>query len=199
LGCGNLPGLKAVSLVSGMGLPHLIMNWRRYSQQAWRILLSAKLANFRSKTFLDVEKLHHDRVFDQWPTYYQAVRESLSEDDQRILQRPAVEALFRLNRREGYSQGPGSLLQEVQALYSDPHIDLAHLDPCTVLINHGSADRVVPVGVAQDLHESIPSSRLTTLMGRGHYFIYDEAEMERIFHDLLAAHEACCCPPDVAA
>jgi pimeloyl-ACP methyl ester carboxylesterase len=191
LACGHLPGLKAVSLVSGMGLPHLIMNWRRYSQQAWRILLSAKLANLRSKTFLDIEKLHHDRVFDGWEPYYQGVRESLSEYDQEILARPEVEQLFRQNRREGYSQGPGSLLQEVQALYSDPHIDLAHLDACSVLITHGTADRVVPIGVAMDLHEQIPSSRLRELVGRGHYFMYEPVEMEQVFRELVEAHEAC--------
>jgi hypothetical protein len=33
------------------------------------------------------------------------------------------------------------LLQEVQALYSDPRIDLAHLAACTVLITHGIEDK----------------------------------------------------------
>ncbi len=48
LACGQLPGLRAISLVSSLGLPHLIANWRRFSQETWHILLSAKLANFRA-------------------------------------------------------------------------------------------------------------------------------------------------------
>ena len=53
--------------------------------------------------------------------------------------------MFRENRRESYAQGPGCLLQEVQALYSDPRIDLKHLAACTVLIVHGTEDKIVPV------------------------------------------------------
>jgi hypothetical protein len=105
----------------------LISGWRRYSGEAWRILLSAKLATFRAATFLLIEKKQRDRVFDDWTSYVADVKKGLSADDQRILSRPEVEELFRENRREGYSQCPGCLLQEVQALYSDPELDLAHL------------------------------------------------------------------------
>jgi pimeloyl-ACP methyl ester carboxylesterase len=64
LACGQIPGLRAISLVAGLGLPHLIANWRHFSQETWRILLSAKLANFRSATFLRIEKKHRDRLRD---------------------------------------------------------------------------------------------------------------------------------------
>jgi pimeloyl-ACP methyl ester carboxylesterase/1-acyl-sn-glycerol-3-phosphate acyltransferase len=191
LACGQLPGLRAMSLVSGLGLPHLITNWRRYSREVWLILLSAKLANFRSRTFLRIEKKQRDRVFDQWESYFEEVRRDLPPDDQRIFSQPEVEELFRENRREGYAQGPGCLLQEVQAFYSDPQIDLAHLAACTVLIVHGAEDRIVPASVARDLHGRIPASHLTELPGRGHYFIYEEIETENVLAALLKAHRNC--------
>jgi pimeloyl-ACP methyl ester carboxylesterase len=82
------------------------------------------------------------------------------------------------------------LLQEVQALYSDPEIDLAHLGACAVLMYHGVEDKVVPIAVARDLHERIPSSQLTELPGRGHYFLYDPPEMEKVLSELLMTHRA---------
>jgi pimeloyl-ACP methyl ester carboxylesterase/1-acyl-sn-glycerol-3-phosphate acyltransferase len=191
LACGQLPGLRAISLVSGLGLPHLIANWRRFSRQVWHILLSAKLANFHAGTFLRIEKKHREQIFDHWESYFEEVRLGLSKDDQRILSQPKVEELFRENRREGYAEGPGCLLREVQAFYSDPQIDLAHLAACNVLIVHGTEDRIVPVAVARDLHERIPASHLTELPGRGHYFLYDEKEMESVLVDLLTAHRNC--------
>jgi pimeloyl-ACP methyl ester carboxylesterase/1-acyl-sn-glycerol-3-phosphate acyltransferase len=189
LACGQLPGLRAMALVSGLGLPHLIVNWRRFSREVWQILLSAKLANFRSATFLRIERQHRDRISDHWDSYYAAVRQDLSTDDQRILSLPAVEELFRENRREGYAQSPGSLLREVQAFYSDPRINLAHLAACAVLIFHGAEDTIVPVAVARDLHRRIPASTLTELPERGHYFVYEE--MENVLTKLLEAHVAC--------
>jgi pimeloyl-ACP methyl ester carboxylesterase/1-acyl-sn-glycerol-3-phosphate acyltransferase len=195
LACGRLPGLQAMSLASGMGLPHLISGWRRYSSQAWHILLSAKLANFRSSTFIRIEKKQLDKILHSWPAYFEGLRRDLSEDDQRLLSKPEAEELFRENRREGYAQGPGCLLQEVQALYSDPELDLAHLAACTVVMVHGTEDKVVPVEVARDLHRRIPSSRLIELGGRGHYFIYDQGEMENVLEELLAAHRFCLLPP----
>jgi pimeloyl-ACP methyl ester carboxylesterase/1-acyl-sn-glycerol-3-phosphate acyltransferase len=191
LACGQLPGLRAVSLVSGLGLPHLIANWRRFSREVWHILLSAKLANFRSATFLRIEKKQRERIFDHWESYFEDVRRSLSPDDRRILSQPQVEELFREDRREGYAQGSGCLLREVQAIYSHPRIDLSRLSACTVLIVHGDEDKVVPVAVARDLHERIPASHLTELPGRGHYFLYDGNEMERVLNDLLTAHRNC--------
>jgi len=191
LACGRLPGLNAIALASGLGLPHLIMDWRRYSSEVWRILLSAKLANFRSGTFLRIEKKQRDLVYSDWGAYYEDLRSDLSEDDQRILARPEVEELFRENRREGYAQGMGCLLHEVQAFYSDPRIDLAHLEACTVLIVHGAKDTIVPVSVAWDLHQRIPSSQFSEVPGRGHYFIYEPGQMEELLADLLDAHRTC--------
>ncbi len=191
LACGQLPGLRAIALVSSLGLPHLIANWRRFSQETWRILLSAKLANFHSATFLRIEKKHRDRLFNHWESYFEDVKRSLSADDQRLLSQPEVEESFRQNRRESYAQGPGYLLQEVQALYSDPRINLAHLAACTVLITHGIDDRVVPVEVARDLHARIPGSGFQELPRRGHYFVYEPDEMENLLAALLKAHRNC--------
>jgi pimeloyl-ACP methyl ester carboxylesterase/1-acyl-sn-glycerol-3-phosphate acyltransferase len=191
LACGQLRGLRAISLVSGLGLPHLIVNWRRFSREVWHMLLSAKLANFRSALFLRIEKKHRDLVFDHWESYFEEVRRVLSPGDQRILSQPQVEELIREDRREGYAQGPGCLLREVQAFYSDPLIDLSRLAACTVLIVHGAEDKIVPVAVARDLQERIPASRLIELPGRGHYFLYDTNEMERVLTDLLTAHRNC--------
>lgn len=197
LACGQLPGLRAMSLVSGLGLPHLIANWRRFSRPVWQILLSAKLANFRSAAFLRIEKKQRDRIFDDWDKYFAETLHDLSADDQRILSQPEVEDLFRENRREGYAQSPGCLLQEVQAFYSDPRIDLAHLAACTVLIFHGGEDRIVPVAVARDLHAGIPASRLTEWPGRGHYFLSEETGMASVLRELLEAHRNCSeAPPD---
>jgi hypothetical protein len=125
LACGRLPGLRTISLVASLVLPHMIANWRRYSQDTWHILLSAKLANFRAATFLRIEKKHRDRLFNHWESCIEEVKHGLSTEDQRLLSRPDVEESFRQNRRESYRQGAGYLLQEVQALYSDPRIDLA--------------------------------------------------------------------------
>jgi pimeloyl-ACP methyl ester carboxylesterase/1-acyl-sn-glycerol-3-phosphate acyltransferase len=194
LACGRLPGLQAISLVSGMGLPHLISGWRRYSQEAWYILLSAKLATFRSAVFLRIEKKNRDLIYSDWEKYFSDVKKALSPDDQRILSKPKVDELFRENRREGQAQGAGCLLKDVQALYSDPLIDLRHLSACTVLIVHGTDDRVVPVEVARDLHRRLPSSGIHELHGRGHYFIYDDGQMERVLTDLLEAHRVCALP-----
>jgi len=191
LACGQLPGLRAVSLVSSLGLPHLIANWRRFSQETWRILLSAKLANFRAATFLRIEKKHRDRLFNHWESYFGDVKRGLSADDQRILSQPEIEESFRQNRRESYAQGPGYLLQEVQALYSDPRIDLTHLAACTVLIIHGIDDKVVPVDVARDLHGRIPGSGFQELPRRGHYFVYEPDEMQNLLTALLKAHRNC--------
>ncbi len=191
LACGALPGLRAMALVSGLGLPHLIASWRQMSKEAWRVLLSAKLATFRAATFLRIEKKQRDWMLSDWESYYADVRQSLSADDQRLLTRPAVEELFRENRQESYTQGEGCLLQEAQALYSDPRIDLAHLAACSVQIVHGVEDTVVPVAVARDLRGRIPGSQLRELPGRGHYFLYETAEMERVLADLLAAHSDC--------
>ena len=194
LACGQLPRLQAVSLVSGMGLPHLISGWRRYSEEAWHILLSAKLAMFRAATFLLIEKKQRDRIFGDWSNYFAETKKGLSADDQRLLSIPEVEELIREARREGYSQGPGCLLQEVQALYSDPEIDLTHLGPCAVLMVHGIDDKVVPVVVARDLHHRIPGSHLTELPGRGHYLLWEQGEMESVLVELLAAHRDCLLP-----
>jgi pimeloyl-ACP methyl ester carboxylesterase len=191
LACGQLPGLRAIALVSSLGLPHLIANWRRFSQETWRVLLSAKLANFRPATFLRIEKKHRDRLFDHWDSYFEDVKRGLSADDQRILSQPDVEESFRQNRRESYAQGPGYLLQEVQALYSDPRIDLTHLAACTVLITHGIDDTVVPVAVARNLHARIPGSGFQELPRRGHYFVYERDEMENLLAALLKAHRNC--------
>jgi pimeloyl-ACP methyl ester carboxylesterase/1-acyl-sn-glycerol-3-phosphate acyltransferase len=191
LACGQLPGLKAIALVSSLGLPHLIANWRRFSQETWRILLSAKLANFRPATFVRIEKKHRDRLFNHWESYFEGVKRGLSVDDQRILSQPEVEESFRQNRRESYAQGPGYLLQEVQALYSDPRVDLTHLAACTVLITHGIDDKVVPVEVARDLHARIPGSGFQELPRRGHYFVYEPDEMENLLAALLKAHRSC--------
>jgi pimeloyl-ACP methyl ester carboxylesterase/1-acyl-sn-glycerol-3-phosphate acyltransferase len=191
IACGQLPGLRAVCLASGLGLPHQIMNWRRYSEEAWKVLLSAKLANFRSATFLRIEHQQRDQVLNHWDAYFERIRHGLSGDDQRLLSDPSVEELFRENRREGFAQGSGSLLQEAQALYSDPQIDLANLAACTALIFHGAEDCVVPVEVARDLHRRISSSRLTVLPGRGHYFLYDPVEAEKVLSELLTAHNDC--------
>jgi pimeloyl-ACP methyl ester carboxylesterase len=194
LACGQLPGLQAMSLVSGMGLPWLISGWRRYSKEAWHILLSAKLANLRSSTFLRIEKKQCDQVINHWGPYFEEVKRGLSPDDRLLLSNPDVEELFRENRREGYAQCPGCLLQDVQALYSDPEVDLARLAACSVLIVHGIEDTVVPIAVARDLRERIPSSGLIELPGRGHYFLYDRVEMEGVFASLLAAHRICALP-----
>jgi pimeloyl-ACP methyl ester carboxylesterase len=191
LACGQLPGLRAIALVSSLGLPHMIANWRRFSQETWRILLSAKLANVRSATFLRIEKKHRDRLFNHWERYFEDVKRGLSADDQRILSQPEVEESFRQNRRESYAQGPGYLLQEVQALYSNPRIDLAHLAACTVLITHGIDDKVVPVEVARDLHARIPGSGFQELPRRGHYFVYEPDELENLLGALLKAHQNC--------
>lgn len=191
LACGQLPGVRAISLAGSLGLPHLIANWRRFSQETWHILLSAKLANFHSATFLRIEKKHRDRLFNHWESYFEDVKHGLSADDQRLLSQPEVEESFRQNRRESYSQGPGYLLQEVQALYSDPRIDLAHLAACTVLITHGLEDMVVPVAVARDLHARIPGSGYQALPRRGHYFVYEPEEMENLLKALLKAHQRC--------
>jgi pimeloyl-ACP methyl ester carboxylesterase/1-acyl-sn-glycerol-3-phosphate acyltransferase len=194
LACGQLPGLRAISLAGSLGLPHLIANWRRFSQETWRILLSAKLANFHPATFLRIEKKHRDRLFNHWDSYFEDVKRGLSADDRRILSQPEVEESFRQNRRESYAQGPGYLLQDVQALYSDPRIDLARLAACTVLITHGIDDKVVPVAVARDLHGRIPGSGFQELPRRGHYFVYEPDEMENLLAALLKAHRNC---PDV--
>jgi pimeloyl-ACP methyl ester carboxylesterase/1-acyl-sn-glycerol-3-phosphate acyltransferase len=191
LACGRLPGLRAISLVASLGLPHLIANWRRYSQDTWHILLSAKLANFRAATFLRIEKKHRDRLFNHWESYIEEVKHGLSTEDQRLLSRPDVEESFRQNRRESYRQGAGYLLQEVQALYSDPRIDLARLTACTVLITHGIDDKVVPVEVARDLHVRIPESGYQELPRCGHYFVYEPEEMENLLGALLKAHRKC--------
>ena len=191
LACGQLPGLRAIALVSSLGLPHLIANWRRFSQETWRILLSAKLANFHSATFLRIETKHRDRLFNHWESYFEDVKRGLSADDQRILSQPEVEESFRQNRRESYAQGPGYLLQEVQALYSDPRIDLTHLAACTVLITHGIDDKVVPIEVGRDLHARIPGSGFQELPRRGHYFVYEPDEMENLLAALLKAHRNC--------
>src|SRR5579864_2595132 len=191
LACGQLPGLRAIPLVSSLGLPHLIANWRRFSQETWHILLSAKLANFHSATFLRIEKKHRDRLFNHWESYFEDVKRGLSADDQRVLSQPEVEESFRQNRRESYAQGPGCLLQEVQALYSDPRIDLTQLEACTVLITHGIDDKVVPVEVARDLHARIPGSGFQELPRRGHYFVYEPYEMENLLTALLRAHRSC--------
>jgi len=191
LACGQLPGLRAISLVACMGLPHLISSWRRYSEDAWKVLLSAKLAAFRAATFLLIEKKQHDHMQTGWTDYFADLKRDFSYDDRRLLSIPEVEELFRENRREGYSQCPGCLLQEVQALYSDPQIDLTHLAACAVLMYHGTEDKVVPIAVARDLRERIPSSNLTELPGRGHYFLYDSAEMEKVLSELLEAHRNC--------
>ncbi len=191
LACGQLPGLRAISLVSSLGLPHLIANWRRFSQETWHILLSAKLANFHSATFLRIEKKHRDRLFNHWESYFEDVKRGLSADDQRVLSQPEVEESFRQNRRESYAQGVGYLLQEVQALYSDPSIDLGHLAACIVLITHGIDDKVVPVEVARDLHARIPGSGFQELPRRGHYFVYEPYEMENLLTALLRAHQSC--------
>jgi pimeloyl-ACP methyl ester carboxylesterase len=191
LACGQLPGLRAMSLVGCMGLPHLISSWRRYSEEAWKVLLSAKLAAFRAATFLLIEKKHSDQILKDWPDYFADIKRDLSGDDRRLLSIPEVEELFRENRREGYSQCPGCLLQEVQSLYSDPEIDLTHLAACAVLMYHGTEDKVVPITVARDLRERIPASKLTELDGRGHYFLYDTPEMEMVLSELLKAHRDC--------
>lgn len=191
LACGQLPGLHAISLVGCMGLPHLISSWRRYSEEAWKVLLSAKLAAFRAATFLLIEKKQYDHMLTSWPDYFEDIKKDLSYDDRRLLSIPEVEELFRENRREGYSQAPGCLLQEVQALYSDPQIDLTHLAACAVLMYHGTEDKVVPIAVARDLQERIPSSKLMEIPGRGHYFLYDTPEMEMVLSELLEAHRNC--------
>lgn len=191
LACGQLPGLRAIALAGSLGLPHLISNWRRFSQETWHILLSAKLANFRQSTFLRIEEKHRDRLFNQWAGYFADVKRGLSADDQRVLSQPEVEEAFLQNRRESYAQGPGSMLQEVQALYSDPLVDLSALAACTVLITHGLADQVVPVGVARHLHTLIPGAGYQELQRRGHYFLYDEIEMENLLERLLRAHGDC--------
>ena len=191
LACGQLPGLRAISLVGGLGLPHLIANWRRFSQETWHILLSAKLANFREATFLRIEEKHRDRLMNDWEKYFAEVKRGLSAADQRLLSQPAVEEPFRQNRRESYSQGPGYLLQEVQALYSDPDIDLTDLAACTVLITHGVDDMVVPIDVARDLRARIPGCGYQELPRRGHYFIYDPDEMENLLVALRKAHRDC--------
>lgn len=195
LACGRLPGLRAIAMAGSLGLPHLIANWRRFSAETWRILLSAKLANFRQATFLEIEKKHRDRLFNHWENYIEDVKRGLSADDRRILSQPEVEESFRQNRRESYAQGPGYLLQEIQAIYSDPHIDLAQLAACTVLIVHGIEDQVVPVEVARDLRERIPGSGYQELPRCGHYFVYEPDEMEQLLKALLKAHRNC---PDAA-
>ena len=191
LACGQLPGLRAISLVGSLGLPHMIANWRRFSQETWHILLSAKLANFREATFLRIEERHRNRLMNEWEKYYADVKHDLSNDDQRLLSQPAVEESFRQNRRESYAQGPGYLLQEVQALYSDPRIDLTHLAACTVLITHGIDDMVVPIDVARDLRTRLPGCGYQELPRRGHYFVYDPDEMENLLVALRKAHRNC--------
>ena len=80
-------------------------------------------------------------------------------------------------------------------LYLDPQIDLGGtFTACTVLIVHGTEDRVVPIAVARDLHARIPSSRLIELTGRGHYFLYDKGEMKSVLTELLQAHRVCSLP-----
>ncbi len=194
LACGRLPGLRAISLAGALGLPHLIANWRRFSRETWRILLSAKLANFRPSTFVRIENKQRDRLFNHWEDYFAAVKRALSADDQRLLSYPEVEEEFRQNRRESYAQGPGYMLQEIQALYSDPRIDLRHLAACTVLITHGIDDQVVPIEVARDLHWRIPGSGYQELPRRGHYFLYDSYEMENLLVALKRAHQDCPAP-----
>jgi len=45
--------------------------------------------------------------------------------------------------------------------------------------------------VAGDLQRSIPSSKLTVLADRGHYFIYGEGQFENVLSELLTAHREC--------
>ena len=191
LACGQLPGLRAISLVGSLGLPHMIANWRRFSQETWHILLSAKLANFREATFLRIEEKHRNRLMNEWEKYFADVKRGLSADDQRLLSQPEVEESFRQNRRESYAQGPGYLLQEVQSLYSDPSIDLTQLAACTVLITHGVDDKVVPIEVARDLRARVPGCGYQELARRGHYFIYEPDEMENLLVALQKAHRNC--------
>jgi pimeloyl-ACP methyl ester carboxylesterase len=177
LACGQLPGLRAIALVGSLGLPHLISNWRRFSQETWHILLSAKLANFRQSTFLRIEEKHRDRLCNHWESYFADVKRGLSADDARVLGRPEVEEAFQLNRRESYAQ--------------DPMVDLSALAACTVLITHGMADQVVPVGVARHLQTLIPGAGYQELPRRGHYFLYDGVDMENVLEGLVRAHGDC--------
>jgi len=191
LACGELPGVRAISLAGSLGLPHLIANWRHFAPETWQVLLSAKLANFHAATFLEIEAKHRRRLTNEWESYYQGLKHDLDADDRRVLARPEVEESFQQNRRESYAQGSGYLLQEVQALYSDPRIDLQRLAACTVLITHGIDDQVVPIGVARDLHDRLPGSGYHELPRRGHYFVYEPEEMEHLLVALLRAHRNC--------
>lgn len=74
-----------MSLAGSLGLPHLIGNWRRFSEETLHILLSAKLANFRAATFLRMEAKHRKRLLNEWETYFADVKRGLDADDQRIL------------------------------------------------------------------------------------------------------------------
>jgi len=79
-------------------------------RQSWRTSAPPRFSGLKSSTA--------DRLSTLGVTT-RKIGHSLSADDQRILARPEVEELFQENRRESYAEGPGCLLQEVQALYSD--------------------------------------------------------------------------------
>jgi pimeloyl-ACP methyl ester carboxylesterase len=114
----------------------------------------------------------------RFPDRYASVAlKGLPEADQRVLADPRIRQALKDGAREAVAAGPKGVLHEVR-IFVQPWGFTAADIKVPVLIWQGTADRNVPVGMAQRLAAKIPDATLEIYDGEGHMlFISHWAEI----------------------
>lgn len=92
----------------------------------------------------------------------------MSAPDRVLMEAQPLVAAMLADLREAYRQGPAGHVADVAVLASRSWgIDFSDIGPPVRLV-HGEMDRLVPLAVAEALHDAMPGSRLDVIPGAGH-------------------------------
>jgi len=105
-------------------------------------------------------------------TFHRLFATILGNPDRTVLMRPEIAAHVIADVGECLRQGPDGALQDL-ALFGRPWAVSLDAVAAPALVWQGTADVVVPVDLAVALAQRLPSARLITINGAGHFWIYD--------------------------
>lgn len=103
--------------------------------------------------------------------YYKQVYIHACESDVAGFANPEVIDCILLALREGMRQGSTALLNDLRLISRDWDIDFSSITQ-PISIWHGTLDQHVPIGLVQQLHQSLPNASLTEIKEHGHLLIY---------------------------
>jgi pimeloyl-ACP methyl ester carboxylesterase len=100
--------------------------------------------------------------------FMRKLAEQVSAPDRALMEAEPLIAAMLADLQEAYRQGPAGHVADAAVLASRSWgIDFSEIGP-PVRLFHGETDRLVPLTMAEALHNAMPGSRLDVISGAGH-------------------------------